>query len=306
MIPEITPWLPHRLARILVVDDERTNLLLLRGILKGDYEVFTAQSGEEALKLAALQQPEVILLDVIMPGLDGYEVCTRLKENSLTQDSLVLFISGLNSPAEEAKGLAAGAIDSLPKPINPALVKARVRNYVELKQQRDLLKHLAALDGLTGLANRRHFEETLSRTWRHAILAGQPLGLILYDIDLFHAYNQHTGHAQADKCLKNIAKLSKKALDPGSGLIARYHNDEFAALLPNTDAQAVTRMAESLIQIVQSAAIPHPASPLGQITISLGVIAGKPTPTLSISTFVDQAISHLTEARQNGGNRWVA
>ncbi len=170
---------------ILVVDDSPTNLAILNVVLRDAYQIITANNGADALTLAAAEEPDLIILDIMMPGMDGYEICDRLKANPFTRDIPVMFVTAMDQERQEAKGLALGAVDYIAKPVSPPIVLARVRNQLELKKQRDYLRRLSAIDGLTGIANRRAFEEDFDREWRRCLRLKTSICVYLTDIDQF-------------------------------------------------------------------------------------------------------------------------
>src|SRR4030042_6365192 len=165
-----------------------------------------ATSGKDALDIAAQHAPDLILMDVVMPEMDGYQVCARLKVDARTKDIPVIFVTSMGQEEDESKGLNCGAIDYLTKPISPSIVKARVHNHLELKRYRDSLRTLSTLDGLTGVPNRRRFDEVLNEEWRRARRNQTVLSLLLMDIDNFKSYNDHYGHLSGDDCLRKIAR----------------------------------------------------------------------------------------------------
>lgn len=185
---------------ILVVDDEITNIEIVSAALEDEYEISLALSGDQALEIAHLSNPDLILLDVVMPGLDGYEVCRRLKQDSLMADVPVIFTTSMDGAEAEVRGLSAGAIDYVTKPFQPVALRQRIGNHVQMKRARDELSELAMHDPLTGLANRRLLEQRL-----HSELAqqrdGGELALLLLDIDYFKRFNDTYGHPAGDHCL---------------------------------------------------------------------------------------------------------
>ena len=185
-------------GRILVVDDAMENIQLLHQALQEEHDVLFALDGERALELARHQLPDLILLDAIMPGLDGYAVCAALRANPATADIPVIFITALNTPEDETRALEAGASDFISKPVNTAVMRARVRTHLTVKRQSDALRELTLTDSLTGVANRRAFDERLDNEWRRAQRTRTPLSLIMLDIDHFKAYNDSYGHQQGD------------------------------------------------------------------------------------------------------------
>ena len=290
--------------KILVVDDIPSNVHVLSRILKDDYDIYFATDGDKALELVQARLPDLVLLDIMMPGMDGYEVCHRIKTDATTRDIPVIFISAKSEVEDETHGLEVGAIDFITKPISPPIVKARVRNHLLLKRQTDLLRELSFLDGLTGIANRRRFDEALLREWRRCARSHLPLSLVMLDVDHFKAYNDHYGHQAGDECLRAVAHvLAEQTKRPGD-LVARYGGEEFVCLLPETDEDGAVLVAERLREAVARQRLPHALSPVAEhVTISLGVATALPVadaPPDSLSQAADQL---LYEAKRAGRNR---
>ena len=179
---------------VLVVDDTPDNLALMSALLKDDYKVKIANNGEKALRIVTEHPPDLILLDIMMPGMDGYEVCRRLQDDPATRRIPIIFVTAKGDTEDEKKGLDLGAVDYISKPYQITIVKARVRTHVRLKQQADLLESLAMIDGLTHIPNRRRFDEVLDAEWRRSCRDATPLALLMVDIDFFKGYNDHYGH----------------------------------------------------------------------------------------------------------------
>lgn len=298
-MPEITS------AKILIIDDDPASIELIANLFRGQYEVLFALDGEKALALAASMAPDLILLDVMLPGMDGFAICSRLKADPLTMAIPVLFITGRGDSATETRGLELGAMDYITKPINPLVLKIRVRNQVELKQARDQLSMLATTDGLTGIANRRRFDEVLAHEHARHARAGTKLGLIMLDIDHFKLFNDTYGHVLGDDCLCTVARALRDVLKRDTDLFARYGGEEFACILidapPPADALA---FAERLRENVAALAIPHAPSPTAEhVTISLGVITACCHQTTTPSLLIGQADEQLYLAKTQGRNR---
>jgi diguanylate cyclase (GGDEF)-like protein len=263
--------LPLRRPRLLVVDDQPVNIQAIYRVFAADHQVLMATTGELALSLCAQQQPDLVLLDVVMPGMDGYEVCRRLKADPATREIPVIFVTAHNDEAAETTGLDLGAVDFIAKPINPKVMRARVRTHLTLKAQSDLLREWAYVDGLTGVYNRRHFDERLAVEWSRASRGGTALGLVLLDVDQFKRYNDRYGHQAGDDCLRQVAALLRAGLKRPGDLVARYGGEEFVCLLPDTDLAGALQVAESLRQAVFAAQILHAdSSAAGVVTVSLG------------------------------------
>jgi len=295
-------------ANILVVDDSPENLQVISAVLKQDYKVKVAINGERALALAsAAEPPDLILLDVMMPGMDGYEVCARLKQNPATAGIPVLFVSSRDDEEDEARGLSLGAIDYIVKPIRPSIVQARVRNHIELKRSRDLLERLTTQDHLTGISNRRRFDDCLLLEWQRAARAQTPMSLIAIDIDHFKAYNDHYGHPGGDQCLIQVAQALAACVTRPTDLVARCGGEEFACLLPSTDSSGASRLTEQMRAAIEALCLEHAQSPThGHVTISLGVTTAIPQTDEPAQALVDMADAALYEAKSAGRNRFVA
>lgn len=246
-----------------------------------------------------------MLLDIVMPDMDGLETCRRLKMDPLTRDLPVIFITSQESPQEETTALNTGGVDFITKPINPAVVRARAKTHLTLKAQSDFLRSLAFLDGLTGVANRRRFDEYLDAEWRRARRSKAPLSLILGDIDNFKHYNDHYGHQAGDTCLQTVAKALSGALKRAQDLVARYGGEEFACVLPDTDQNGAVLVAETLLRAVRDLDLPHEGTPPGIVTISLGIASMFASGEAEPKDLLAQSDARLYEAKEGGRNRAV-
>jgi len=293
-----------RRQRVLIVDDTIVNIQILGEELGNDYEVLAATNGKDALELAQSQSPDIILLDVIMPEMDGYEVCLLLKSDPLTKAIPIIFITTMNEEESEAKGLEIGAIDYIAKPFSLPIVKARVKNHLELKEYRDHLERISMIDGLTGICNRRCFEEYLDQEWRRTIRSGNSISLMMMDIDFFKLFNDHYGHIEGDKCLKMVAQVLLGSLQRPADMVSRYGGEEFVAVLPDTDASGALVVARRLRDCINSLGIPHAYSSVAAyVTISCGVATLLSYKGLSKEDLIKQADDLLYEAKQTGRNQ---
>lgn len=301
---------PHTLApkqRILAIEDEPWDTDLLVDIFGEEYEVLTATAGIEGLDLASITMPDVILLDVMMPGINGYEVCRRLKAEHRTRDIPVIFITGLGDQSAEMTGLELGAVDYITKPINPAPVRARVNTQAKLKLAQNKLALLATTDGLTGLANRRRFDEMLAYEYSRHARSGTQLSLVLLDIDYFKNFNDNYGHVSGDDCLRQVARAIESVVVRATDFVARYGGEEFVLLLPETPLQGAVVLAEKVRKCISDLAIPHNYSETADhVTASLGVVSGGSIPGVSILDIVVQADERLYAAKAAGRNQVVS
>ncbi|MBN2886351.1 MAG: PleD family two-component system response regulator [Chromatiaceae bacterium] len=290
-------------ASILIVDDAPANIQVLANALKADYRIRVANSGVRAIEVARATQPDLILLDVMMPELDGYEVCRRLKDDPGTSHIPVIFVTARNETQDEMRGLDLGAVDYITKPIKLPILNARVRTHVNLKLKTDLLEQLALLDGLTCIPNRRRFDQQLEQEWRRARREHSPLALVMIDVDDFKRYNDHYGHGAGDECLRRVARALSESVARASDLLARYGGEEFALLLPDTDTEGARHIAERCRAAIANLKLPHAASSVGpEVSISLGVAATGATAS-GAQDLLKQADRALYQAKQSGRNR---
>ncbi|MBJ2271199.1 diguanylate cyclase [Pseudomonas sp. MF6772] len=299
-------WLPHSQNRpkLLIVDDLPTNIRVLHELFREDCDVFMATSGEQAISVCQTQLPDLILLDVVMEGMDGHEVCRRLKVDPATQSIPIIFITAQQQESDEVVGLELGAVDFISKPINPTIVRARVRTHLTLKLQNDLLRSMAMMDGLTGVANRRKFDEEILADWRQCFREQKPLSLILVDVDYFKRYNDRYGHLAGDGCLKSVAQALSETVRRPYDLVARYGGEEFACVLPNTVLSGAVEIAERMQARVRTLGIEHSASDVDRVvTISLGVATLTPTGELGFEALIEAADKQLYEAKSGGRAR---
>ena len=293
-------------ATVLIVDDAPSNLAILTETLRAEYDIRIASSGYEALRLVEENPPDIILLDIVMPDLDGYEVCRRLKERGATRHIPIIFLTSKGEVADETLGLALGAVDYIIKPISVPIVQARVRTHVELKRRGDLLETLSMRDGLTGIANRRRFDDCLDRAWRHGLRTGRPLSLVLADIDYFKGYNDAYGHVAGDECLKLVARTLAGVLKRPCDLAARFGGEEFIVVLEDTSIAGALHVAEGMRAAVQALGLPHADSQTAaMVTVSIGAATTVPTSASTPEALLCLADRKLYEAKQTGRNRVV-
>lgn len=290
---------------LLIVDDIPINIQILAGELREEYQIKIATRGEKALEIARVEpSPDLILLDIMMPEMDGYEACRRLKQDPRTRSIPIIFITAKGDVEDETLGFDLGAADYITKPFQLPVVKARIRTHLSLKRKTDLLEQLAFLDGLTDIPNRRRFEEVLKDEWRRAMRSGQPLSLVLMDLDNFKAYNDEYGHAAGDACLIQVAQALKRSLKRPADFVARYGGEEFVAILPDTDRPSASFVAERMRAEIEALAIPHaPFQLYDHITLSLGVATILPDRVHSPVDLINSADRMLYAAKTDGRNQ---
>ncbi len=289
---------------ILAVDDSPENLDLIRSILEPYYTVKVAVQGNLALHIATSQQPDLILLDIMLDDMDGYDICRQLKSLDKTRDIPIVFLTSKRNEEDEVFGFKIGGSDYITKPFSPQIVLARVRTQIQLKTKTDLLGKLASLDGLTELSNRRAFDAAIVRQWNQANRSTMPLSLLMLDIDCFKQYNDYYGHPAGDECLKKIASTLRQNTQRAEDLVARLGGEEFAILLPHTDSTGALLRAEQYRQAIEAIKIPHIHSlPLPFVSISVGVATLHGHNYSSATNLLQAADDALYQAKNRGRNQ---
>jgi diguanylate cyclase (GGDEF)-like protein len=284
-------------VKALVIEDSRTSQAMIAHLLRDiGIEPVQAENGLRGLELYAERRPDLILLDVVLPDIDGLEVARRIRAAEGPGDwTPIVFLTGRASDADLEAGIEAGGDDYLVKPLNPIVFAAKVRAMSRIAQMRDKLletthqldqvnrelMRLSAMDGLTGLANRRHFDSVLRSEWDRGERRRHPVSLLMCDVDFFKPYNDSYGHLQGDECLRRVSSALQFAIRRPCELAARYGGEEFALLLPETNAQQAMEIAETVRSNVERLAIPHGQSPKGVVSISIGVATRVPSAQLS-------------------------
>ncbi|UTW08565.1 GGDEF domain-containing response regulator [Pseudomonas benzenivorans] len=293
-----------RRGRLLVVDDEPIFVRLIHQLFSAEHEVFMATNGEEALKIYERSAPDLILLDVMMPGMDGLELCRLLKQLPDAREIPVIFVTGYESLDEETACWNAGGVDFVNKPFNPLTLRNRVNVHLALKFQADRLREMAFVDGLTGIANRRQFEERLDLEYRRSRRNQTPLALLMIDVDFFKPYNDRYGHQAGDDCLRKIAALLRENMSRPGDLAARYGGEEFAFLLPETDAAGARVIAERLVETVRQLNLEHLDSSVApMVTISIGASVLNSDSSEPCGALITLADAQLYRAKKQGRGR---
>lgn len=293
-------------ARVLVVDDDPGSRELLVHLLSPFYTVDCVERGQDAIDRASYldTQPDLILLDISLPDLSGHSVLKYLKNQDVTSRIPVIFITSHDSLAEEEEGLKLGALDYITKPFNVSIVRARVRNHIDLAKYRHILEDMVNIDALTGVANRRCLDQTLIREWRRCMRSTEALAVLMIDIDNFKNYNDYYGHSYGDSALTQIAQILQKTLNRPGDLLARYGGEEFCVLLPQTEITGLQKVAEDLCEAVRDLGIAHEASPIKPyMTISIGGTVTVPYADLTPEQLLDAADKLLYDVKLAGKDR---
>lgn len=299
--------LKNKKPTLLIVDDMAINIQMLSDLLKEDYRIKVAKSGAKALEILRESDGiDLILLDVVMPEMDGYEVCKILKNDPATQNIPVIFVTSNDTLENEEYGLNLGAVDYIKKPFHPMIVKIRVRNHINLKLKSDMLEELSMYDGLTHIPNRRYFNERYESEYKEALREKKSLAVMMIDIDSFKHYNDNYGHGKGDDALLRVANVLKESLKRPSDTVARYGGEEFVVVLKDTTKEGAQNIAQTLVSAVEALKLPHAYSQASEyVTISMGVAYKDVGASLSKEALLKAADDALYEAKESGKNRYA-
>ncbi|SBS30821.1 Phytochrome-like protein cph2 [Marinomonas spartinae] len=296
--------------RVLVIDDEIINLKVISSILRDDVDVILAKSGKQGIRKAIELTPDLILLDVMMPGMDGFEVMMQLRHDVRTCAIPIIFITALSNEIHEEKGLLLGANDYIQKPLHTNIVRARIQLHLKLVKQQRMLERLANIDPLTSLANRRKYQDAISMEWDLAITNQHHISLAIIDIDNFKQYNDCHGHAAGDCVLQQVASVFSKQFNHETYLVARYGGEEFVVLLPRLSKEESLTIVRNCLKAVEQLDLPYHADDkrVGTVTISVGGATCSPSSSHDIDEFFSSADKMLYLAKKEGKNRvyWVS
>lgn len=291
------------MEKILAIDDSQVQAELLRKILCEQYDVTTCTTAKEGMQAALTGEYSLILLDVIMPDIDGFAMLKLLKEASQTKHTPVIMITGLTDVQNEEKGLVLGAVDYITKPFYPLIVKARVNTHIKLFHYQEQMRSQAMVDELTGVANRRCYEETSLSRWRDAIRLGLSFSVCMMDIDKFKVYNDTFGHPAGDRVLATVAKTVSLCLRRSTDFFARYGGEEFVSIVVGHDAGNANIHMEKARQAVEELHIPHNPTVSKWVTLSMGGVTVVPKEGDSFDTYLKIADTMLYDAKRFGRNQ---
>ncbi len=291
--------------KILIIDDSSVQADMLRMILESDYDITVAHTAGAGLHHAKVGNFSLVLLDVIMPGMDGFGLLCKLQEEVVTKHIPVILITSLRDAEYEERGLVLGAVDYITKPYQPPIVRARVNTHVKLYRYRSQLEHQSMVDPMTGLPNRRSYDLTCHGKWQEAIRFRQPISLCMFDIDRFKAYNDTFGHPAGDAVICSVAQMAATHLRRSTDFVARYGGEEFVAIVMGNSAKSAANQLKQICKAVEDLHIPH-APKAGQwVTVSIGGVTVVPEMGDSYDTYLKIADTMLYDAKRFGRNQVV-
>jgi diguanylate cyclase (GGDEF)-like protein len=286
-------------SKILIVDTDIGNIKQVAKFLADSYVTFTALSCQQAIEFCLKTPPDLVLMDIMMPAMDGLTTCQKMKQHPNLQDIPVIFLTDFHKPAQENACWEVGGTDVLFKPVNPVTLRKRVQEHFRLKLQTELLSDLVYQDGLTGIYNRRYFDNYYAQQLGQAKRTCKPLALLMIDVDFFKQYNDIYGHAAGDVCLKTLSQCLQSILLRPADILARYGGEEFVCVLPDTDTHGACFLAHEMLEAVAGLAIPHRASPNHFLSISVGIGVSQ---ECGPEDLIKQADTQLYKAKENGRN----
>ena len=293
------------MEKILIIDDSPVQANFLSSILEPDYEITVVNSAEEGLEQAKAGDYSLILLDVIMPGIDGFQLLKMLQEEVILRHTPVILITSLNDIQHEEQGLTLGAVDYITKPFHPAIVRARVHTHINLYQYRTQIEREATVDQLTGVPNRRRYDAVSGKRWQDAVRLGVPFSICMFDIDKFKVYNDTFGHPAGDKVIKAVAETASSMLRRGTDFFARYGGEEFVAFMVGEEADKAFEHLRAIRQAVEDLHIPHSPEVSQWVTVSIGGVTAIPGTDSTYDTYLKVADTMLYDAKRFGRNQVV-
>ena len=290
---------------VLIVDDDNVSRTVISTILSDLCQCVTVSNAPDALSYCKQQKPDLLVVDVNMPEMNGLNLCKAIKHDDDLDDIPLIFITGNVSKESQLQCWESGGNDFVSKPVIAQTLIHRVRNQLLSKLRMDALTTLTFHDSLTGLLNRNYLTQEYPRLSRQLMRDQQPLGVILFDIDNFKQYNDHHGHLYGDQCLERVAKILQQHGRRSRDAMIRYGGEEFLAILPDADMPATRRIAQNIVRAVYDTNIPHAQTEHSRVTLSAGAISTKAFDQDSLEDILDLADMNLYEAKLNGKNQVV-
>ena len=291
--------------KILVIDDSTVQTEFLCSILRSEYQLDACCTADDGYRAAITGNYSLILLDVVMPGMDGFMLLRKLKASPATQYVPVILITSLADIQYEERGLLLGAVDYITKPFSPTIIKARVRTHIQLHQYQIQFRQQAMVDQLTGVANRWRYDSESVMRWKEAVRYQLPLSICMFDIDKFKVYNDTFGHPAGDQVIAAVAQAAATFFTRATDLFARYGGEEFVAVFLGNSDRSAFEFLRNIRRGVEELHIPHDPSVAPWVTISIGGVTVVPGPGDEYDTYLKRADAMLYDAKRFGRNMVV-
>jgi len=301
----LTRRVKQHMEKILIIDDSPLQAAQLQAILKGSYDITISQTAEDGLRRASTETFSLILLDVVMPGMDGFTLLKKLQEEIITQSIPVILITSLSDIEDEQYGLTLGAVDYITKPFSPLIVEARVNTHIKLYNYRKQVELQSRTDQLTGIANRRQHDHYSVVKWSEAARLQVPFSVCMFDIDHFKVFNDTFGHPAGDRAIAAVAKTAAAYLQRTTDFMARYGGEEFVAFLMGDRSDQAFAHLKKIRQAIEDLHIPHDPSVSKWVTVSIGGVTVVPRSDSSYASYLKIADTMLYDAKKFGRNRVV-
>lgn len=291
---------------VLIVDDQASSRLILETLLDEIVACCSVSSGKEAIEYCKHNKPDLILMDVSMPEMDGHETTAQLRQKPSCEQIPIIFVTSSSTEEEESRCWDSGCVDFVVKPVNACTLRNRVKSHIQHKLRSDFLETLIYIDKLTGAYNRHYLDDYLPRLVKDSERNATSLSLVIFDVDHFKLFNDMYGHLDGDSCLWKVSKTINDALLRPMDKLVRIGGEEFLVVLPNTDVEGAVAVAERLLETVYDLNILHSSSEYGRITLSAGLAIKTANDDKTIDYVMLEADKNLYAAKTSGRNRLVS
>ena len=291
---------------VLIVDDQASSRLVLATLLEEVVATYSVSSGKEALEYCRNNKPDLILMDVSMPEMDGHQTTALLRQNQSCENIPIIFVTSSSTEDDESRCWDSGCVDFVVKPVNASTLRNRVKSHIQHKLRSDLLETLIYIDKLTGAYNRHYLDDYLPRLVKDSERNATPLSLIIFDVDHFKLFNDMYGHLDGDSCLWKVSRTINSALLRPMDKLVRIGGEEFLVILPNTHAEGAKAVANRLLKTVYDLNIPHTSSEYGRVTLSAGLAVKTIEDNKAVDFIMLEADKNLYAAKTSGRNRVVS
>ncbi|AFT78027.1 putative response regulator [Alteromonas macleodii str. 'Black Sea 11'] len=296
---------PYEECNVLIVDDEQMSRMLLESILESVFTCFTAESGEEAIAYCKANLPDLVLLDMNMPDINGLDVCTALKASPETNHIPVIFVTSTMDIDSENACWEVGASDFVMKPVNASTLTHRIKTHLQNKLRTEFLEMMTFHDQLTGLYNRMYLTNEIPLLIKQVARDKSTVGAIMIDIDYFKLFNDTYGHLEGDICLQKVAQIVSDTVKRPKDAVIRFGGEEFLVILPYIEYQGTKLVANQLVEAVADAKISHGKGIENRVSISAGFAVWKACDVVEedVAALIEEADISLFEAKELGRNQ---